>query len=859
MKEETSPFKTMQFSGITFQVINRDQAQEIIGELTDFNDEKIYDVFEDTWRFPDFQDNSCFLLAEDDVETDTFLMDYNTEEYPDVFILGFIFKGNLTVHKVISSYDTDNSPAFIVIGKITVPNITLFGNVHYIGSGLDCDSLLGKYNHGELFVKGETNATLVYSDDMRMHFENFRSVQAIINKQRPEISILFKVSDQDGNITTLENFMPSSHKLSDIVKDNYIEYSQDYYKDVFNSTYYDAFKTGISLIDPDKKELYEYANFRSQFIDSITFLEDTEDAKKDGFLFIQEDNCKYSFQSFTHDEKMYKEISSELENFDLRMRVLLCVNTDEITVVMEYLDEAGNSKYQFYESEKAAGVVFCAVKYAVLETFEILKASVVDTAIEDSNTNGHGLSLIDLKKVIDSQIVQNSETDGINFEIGNAEISINKISVDSDGNETGNSIYVSHPDHTLFFKIIEDSPFVLFLEKETDEFRHIKKDSPAEIVEFYKEIWTKIVNEVEQFDEDIANRLTLEDFTAQFGHHELPHELKKLYEIEHIYGAENLSQCFCLSSIDKTGLKTYSDDAAFYDSFIEFASANGSGSTYAYWLIDNDLNNCPIVVFGDEGGIYVVAENTKELIHLLTLGTEISVNHDGASFYELEQDEEEPPYRQEYLEWVKRNFNLEPVSDKKAVQILAQAKKKYQKKLNEFLEKFGIETDDEAEEIVLGNVSKKEKSDKYAFQKIEGEKIEFKDFNFKLAVIQILMYEKELITPKFDLYEFVDLYDLREIDIEEEGYDFIPEVTAYFENLEIDSAFAEHVTEIIQDGGDDIYLEMCRFWDGEDDIFNIKSSEDFVNFKNITKVELFYDEDDTLSNELRNMGIQVEN
>ncbi|MBS7229398.1 hypothetical protein KHA90_00030 [Flavobacterium psychroterrae] len=855
MKEETSPFKTMQFSGVTFQVINRDQAHEIIRDLTDFNDEKIYDVFENTWRFPDFQDNPCFLMAEDDVHTDTFLMDYNTEEYPDVFILGFIFKRNLTVQKVISSYDTDNSPALIVIGKITAPNITLFGNVHYIGNGLQCDSLIGNYNHGELFVKGQTSATLVYSDDMPMHFENFITVKALISKQRPEISILYKVSDKEGTNKTLENFMPSSHKLSDIVKDGYIEYSSDYNKDVFNSNYYEDFMAGVSLIDTNKKEQYEYAHFCTQFIKMISFLSNTENVKKDGFLFIEDDNCKYSFQSFTHEEKLYSEINQELVNFDLRMRALFCIDTDEITVVLEYLAEDGNPKYQFYESEKAAGVVFCAVKYAVFETFEILKASLIsDNNSENSNTNGHGLNLIDLKKVIDSQIVQNSETDGINFEIGNAEISINKIAIDSDGNETGNSIYVSHPDYTLFFKIIDDSPFVLYLEKETDEFRHIKIDSPIDVVEFYKEIWKKIVNEVEGFDEDIANRLTFEEFITQFGNHEIPADLKKLYEIEHIYGAENLSECFSLNSIDKTGLKSYSDDEAFYNSFIEFASANGSGSTYAYWLIDNDLNKCPIVVFGDEGGVYIVAENTQQLIHLLTLGTEISVDYDEVSFYDLDEDQE-PLYRNEYLEWVKRNFDLEPISQKKSIKILTDAKQKYQKQLNEFLAKFSIETDDETEVVVTA----KEKSDKYAFQKIEGEKITFKDFNFKLAIIQILMYEKELITPKFDLYEFIDLYDKRDIDIEKEGYDFIPEVTAYFENLEIDLKFAEQITEIIQDGGDDIYGELYRFWDGEDDVFNIKSSDDFVNFKNITKVELFYDEDETLANELRNRGIHVEN
>lgn len=131
-------------------------------------------------------------------------------------------------------------------------------------------------------------------------------------------------------------------------------------------------------------------------------------------------------------------------------------------------------------------------------------------------------------------------------------------------------------------------------------------------------------------------------------------------------------------------------------------------------------------------------------------------------------------------------------------------------------------------------------SDKYKYQPIAGEKIEFADFNFKLAVIQELMYNKELLKPAFDLYEFVENYAGREIDIEEEGYEFIPEVTAYFEALEIDKKYAPEITAISQDGGDDIYGHMLRFWDGEDDTFNITKFEDVRHFPNLKRMNLFH-------------------
>lgn len=133
-------------------------------------------------------------------------------------------------------------------------------------------------------------------------------------------------------------------------------------------------------------------------------------------------------------------------------------------------------------------------------------------------------------------------------------------------------------------------------------------------------------------------------------------------------------------------------------------------------------------------------------------------------------------------------------------------------------------------------------TEKYRHRKIDGETIEFADFNFKLAVIQHLMYDKQLLQPVFDLYDFVDNHVERDIDIEEEGYEFIPEVTAWFENLEIDKKYADDITEIVQEGGDEIYGHMLRFWDGEDSTFNITNFDDTRHFKNLRKMTLFHSE-----------------
>lgn len=149
-------------------------------------------------------------------------------------------------------------------------------------------------------------------------------------------------------------------------------------------------------------------------------------------------------------------------------------------------------------------------------------------------------------------------------------------------------------------------------------------------------------------------------------------------------------------------------------------------------------------------------------------------------------------------------------------------------------------------------------ADKYVLKTSDEETLEFKDFNFKLAVIEELMYSADHLKPRFDLREFVECHKAREIDLEEEGYDFIPEVTAYFKALPIPTRLAKHVKKIYQDGGNDIYMQMINFWDGESDIFNIQSADDAAHFPKLKKITLFWDDGETMKQAFEARGIKAE-
>ena len=170
-----------------------------------------------------------------------------------------------------------------------------------------------------------------------------------------------------------------------------------------------------------------------------------------------------------------------------------------------------------------------------------------------------------------------------------------------------------------------------------------------------------------------------------------------------------------------------------------------------------------------------------------------------------------------------------------------------------------VDNNIEAIEIAAfkGSAIKKTPEDKYTIKDLNEEVIKFSDFGFKLSIIQELMYHKELIQPKFDLFEFVKWYTKREIDLEKEGYEPIPEVTQYFKDLPIPKKYAAEITEIYQDGGNAIYMQLLRFGEGWEDYWNIETIEDVKQFPNLKKAVLCYAEN-TIVEEMNAIGIKAE-
>ncbi|NIF06144.1 hypothetical protein F3J23_11900 [Chryseobacterium sp. Tr-659] len=296
------------------------------------------------------------------------------------------------------------------------------------------------------------------------------------------------------------------------------------------------------------------------------------------------------------------------------------------------------------------------------------------------------------------------DDDEYSFDIDDTEITIKK---PDDNGDSGGSILIIKDHIALYLSKVTEQGYEFFFpmyrENEEDSFQTITENSPEYILNFAKNIWSAIVDHVDTMENengDVEKKSSFNTFKKQFGIYQVPHDLEKLFEFEQKHGAENYAESFCLYSFNKAGLKTYSEEPGFLNSFIEFATATGGGSTYAFWVISEDLEKCPIVVFGDEGGIHLTAKNIMQLIHLLTYDTEITVGWDNAYFFKDEEYAAESEEREAFWHWAKENFDFDPIStDEEADAIIKTARDKYVDSFYDFLVKYDIDTSEGYEDV----------------------------------------------------------------------------------------------------------------------------------------------------------------
>ena len=189
-----------------------------------------------------------------------------------------------------------------------------------------------------------------------------------------------------------------------------------------------------------------------------------------------------------------------------------------------------------------------------------------------------------------------------------------------------------------------------------------------------------------------------QEFTALFKGYKIPKELKSLLEFQ---VSENIpsyySNAIFLMTEETSLIENYSTDEAFLKSFIPFAEANSSGSIYAFWIENNDtedLTNAPIVAFGDEGGIFVVASNIQELLQIAAYDVEAVVYEDEFYFPDKEVLEEDgeftaAEFNMEYLDWLRSDAKLKPILTIEGVdEIVEKAQTTYQEKLEQYSKRF---------------------------------------------------------------------------------------------------------------------------------------------------------------------------
>lgn len=124
-----------------------------------------------------------------------------------------------------------------------------------------------------------------------------------------------------------------------------------------------------------------------------------------------------------------------------------------------------------------------------------------------------------------------------------------------------------------------------------------------------------------------------------------------------------------------------------------------------------------------------------------------------------------------------------------------------------------------------------------AYKLPTGGEAQFEDLNFKLMVIDELMYVNKLLSPEFNLRDFAKAYDAREISVS--GYESIPEALDYMRGLAIPKELLSRITHLSYDASREIYGQLVPFWDGEDDRFEVSSLSDLDKLENIQEIEGF--------------------
>lgn len=193
-----------------------------------------------------------------------------------------------------------------------------------------------------------------------------------------------------------------------------------------------------------------------------------------------------------------------------------------------------------------------------------------------------------------------------------------------------------------------------------------------------------------ELDGTLMPMLAPQSYAKNFRPFSLPDVLARLVEFQNDV-VETFAEGFSLAVDDKGLVKNFcasqSKQREFAAAFLPIGDANGSGSGYCVWNngASKNAGELPIVVFGDEGGCHVVAENLRELLSLVAADVEPMIDNDEVSFYKG-PDHEPSPEIAAFRKWLKSNVGITPT--KKPTALVRKAQKRHKAAFDAWLKKF---------------------------------------------------------------------------------------------------------------------------------------------------------------------------
>ena len=151
----------------------------------------------------------------------------------------------------------------------------------------------------------------------------------------------------------------------------------------------------------------------------------------------------------------------------------------------------------------------------------------------------------------------------------------------------------------------------------------------------------------------------------------------------------------------------------------------------------------------------------------------------------------------------------------------------------------------------------KHERESYKLKETDEEVLRFDNINFKLAIIQVLMYDLEVLKPVFNIFDFAE--EVSELNIDTESMEIIQPALDYMINLPIPKKYAEQVQEIDMDGGNEIYMNLIPQWDGEDDSFDLNevSLKELQQFPNLKQATIISGNFEHVKETFDKQGVQV--